>query len=370
MITVNRRDLTAALKRALKLNTRTSSLPALRATQLVLNHENLLLRTTNLEQALVDLLPTSGKSKQAAICVPTAQLLSVVVALPQYMKDVVLQATHEYVLIGTSKLPAGCELADYPIIPRVPDDSQAIVELPEDFSSHLRFARAATSKDGSRFVLQGILFDFAHGNIVGCDGKRLHCAHLWNSSKVSPLVLRPDIVFDLDTPTRLVVPKPGKDDSVRQAFLYLANGYIATSTVEGDYPNYLSLVRKEHHLTATVDRQELAGAVEQAIPMTTERSPSCTLHLNEHFEIRAQHKDTGAQYVNEVSAELDGREMRIHLNPFQLLDTLRTMRGDTVTMAFRKPDEALYVVNEAGDHWALLMPWNVEAEQPTAPASR
>jgi hypothetical protein len=32
------------------------------------------------------------------------------------------------------------------------------------------------------------------------------------------------------------------------------------------------------------------------------------------------------------------------------------MTGQHVTLAFRKPDEAIYVVSDAGDQWALLMP--------------
>lgn len=39
-----------------------------------------------------------------------------------------------------------------------------------------------------------------------------------------------------------------------------------------------------------------------------------------------------------------------------LRDALRTMTGQDVTLAFRKPDEAIYIVSDAGDQWALLMP--------------
>jgi len=212
----------------------------------------------------------------------------------------------------------------------------------------------------TRHVLRGILFDFKNGNLVGCDGKRLHCAHLWEPSKVSQ-VLVPPAAFDLDNPTHLSIPK-AEEDLVRQAFLLVENGYSGTSTIEGDSPDYLAVCRKEHHLTAVLERSELADAIEQSLPAAGERNPACTLHLNEHFEICAESKETGAAYVNEVPAELDGKELRVHVNPHQLLATLRTMHADLVTIKLRKPDEALHILSDAGDQWALIMPVTTEAK--------
>ena len=368
MITVQRSNLASALKRASKLLPRTPTIPALRTVRLAIDHEGIVFRSTNLEQALVEALPatTSERTTAVSICVNVVPLLGIVNALPEHVSDVRITARPDHLIVETTKLPAGCALADYPTIPRMPDRVQAMIELPGDLMQSVRFVRSAVSKETYRAPLQGMLFDFANGNLVGCDGKHLHCAHLWERSKIANLLLPPSI-FDVDVPTHLHVPQSGKN-GVQEAFLILENGYLAAKTLEGNYPDYLAIVRKEHLNTAVVNREELASAVEQALPMVNERSPSCTLHLNDRFEIQAEDADTKAEYQNEVSASLDGLEIKVSLNPHVLLATLRTMPGQEVTLAFRKPDEAVHVVSDSGNHWALIMPLTLH--NPTPAPSR
>ncbi len=367
MISVNRRDFASALKRACRLAPKTS-IPALRNVCLMVDGESLMLKSTNLEQAIVEVLPAAGNGKfrPVRLCVPAMPLLGVIQALPQYLHEVPLEARADSVLVGTTKLSAGCPVDDYPVIPKVPSKAEAVIEMPDDFMQHVRFVNAAVSEDFARFALRGICFDIAHGNIAASDGKRLHCAHLWQPSKFKPVIV-PPAVFDLDVPIQMVVPKQEKDSTLKQAFFLTQTGYIATTSIEGHFPDYLSIVRNEHTLTAVMERVELLAAVEQVLPMLSERDHACFLHLNEQFQIRAENRETGAEYVNEVTASLDGAELKTSLNPYFLRDTLRAMTGESVTLAFRKPDEAVYIVNDTGNQWALLMPLTAK-EPSTAPS--
>lgn len=365
MLTVNRQELTAALRRAAKIAPKTSSIAALRTVKLAADAESLMLSATNLEQAQVEILPAmgNGKAKPATLCVPLTPLLGVINALPQYLRDVSIEVRPDHVLVGTAKLAAGCPLTDFPVIPRTPDDARAIIELPDDFMRQARFVRAAVGQEATRYALTGILFDFAHGNIVASDGKRLHCAHIWEPCKLKSVIVPPD-AFDIDVPTHLTLPKPDASGEVHEVFFFTSTGYIVSKTTDGNYPDYLPLVRKEHTLTVSVDRAELASALEQALPMVHERTPSCLLHVNERFEIHAENSDTGAAYVNEVAAAADGPELKVTVNPHLLLGLLRTMTAQDVTLAFRKPDEAIYVVADNGAQWALVMPLNLATSNP------
>lgn len=356
MVSVNRRDFASALKRACKLAPK-SSIPALRNVCLTVDGESLMLKSTNLDQSIVEVLPVigNGNTKLVSLCVPTLPLLGVVQALPQFLKEVPLDARADCVIVGTTKLATGCPMEDYHVIPKVPGKADAVIELPNDFMQHVRFVSPAVSEDLTRFALKGICFDFAHGNIVASNGKVLHCAHLWQPTKLTPAIV-PPAVFNLDVPTQMVLPNPNKDGTLKEVFFLTQTGYIATTTIEGTFPDYLNLVRNEHTLTAVMERAELLAAVEQALPMMNERDHACSLHLNEHFQIRAENRETGAEYINEVSASLDGAELKTSLNPYFLRNMLRGMAGEGVTLAFRKPDEAIHIFNDADDQWALLMP--------------
>lgn len=218
MLTVDRREFTDALRRATRLTPKSVAVQALRTVKLTLDAESVTLQSTNLEQSLVEILPAmgNGKAKPASLCVTAVQLFGVVQALPQYLKEVPIEAHSDRLLVGTTKLTPACPVEDYPALPRSPDHAQAVIEVPEDFPLHLRFVRAAVSQEAARHALTGVLFDFAHGNIVASDGKRLHCAHLWNPSKVASVIV-PPAAFDIDLPTHMTVPKAKKDVSFRQA---------------------------------------------------------------------------------------------------------------------------------------------------------
>jgi DNA polymerase-3 subunit beta len=365
MMTLNRHELTAALKRAAKLLPKSTHVLPLRNVRLSTDEDSLMLSSTNLEQSLVEIFPAVNDTEvhPASACVPITPLLGVVQALPTYLREVPIEVRPDHIIVGTTKLSVGCPTDDYPAIPKIPKNAPTIIDVPDDFPRHLRFVRSAASQDLTRHVLQGILLDFRNGNMVGCDGKRLHCAHLWNPSKAASVVV-PPTVFEIDVPTHIIVPEQ-QEKEVRQAFFLTQTGYIATITIDGTYPNYLDLVRKEHTLIAHVERLELLNAVEQAIPMLNERSPVCTLHLNDQFEIRATNTEAGSEYVNEVPAAIDGEEITATVNAHYLRDLLRHTTAEHLTMAFRKPGESIYIVSGKGDQWALLMPLTINAPTPT-----
>jgi len=354
MITVNRRDFITALRRASKVSPKTTHILPLQTVQLRVDTESITLKSTNLDLALVEILAAQGQARETTVCIPIHQLLGTVLALPQFLQEVPLEPHPEYVVVGTTKLPAGCDSSDFPVVPRPPEDAQANVELPADFPNHLRFVRAAVSQDAIRGPLQGVVFDFKNGNIAASDGKRLHVAHLWAPAEVENVIIPPS-AFDLELPTHLSIPKPAQD-KVGTVFLYISNGYIVSNTLEGTFPAYRALIPKEHRVAALVDRAELLSAIDQSFPAVSDRNPACTLHFNEHVEIRAENKESGASYVNELDAVVDGPEILVHVNPHNLRGMLASMTGQSITLTFRKPGEAIYIVSDQADQWALIMP--------------
>jgi len=354
MITVNRRDFITALRRASKVSPKNSHILPLRTVQLTVDAESITLKSTNLELALVEILGAQGQARETTVCVPIHQLLCTILALPQYLQEVPLEPHPEYVVVGTTKLPAGCDSSDFPVVSRPPEDAQTNVELPEDFPNHFRFVRAAVSQDAIRGPLQGVVFDFKNGNIAASDGKRLHVARLWAPADVDSVIIPPS-ALDLELPTHLSIPKRARD-IVGTVFLHIANGYIVSNALEGTFPAYHNLIPKEHRVVALVDREELLSAIDQAFPAVSERNPACSLHFNEHVEIRAENKDSGASYVNELDAVVEGPEILVHVNPHNLRGMLTSMTGQSITLTFRKPGEAIYIVSDQADQWGLIMP--------------
>lgn len=350
MTHVNKQALVHALLRASKL-TRKGTLHDI---HLTLGHDTLTLRSTNYEQALTEMLPASTNGDQATCCLPLQKFLDIVKSQPA--RDIVgLDLTSSHVCVGNARLPA-LKTEEFPELPALPDHAQTIA-LPEDFPALLKFVRPAVAVERSRYTLNGICFDLALGLLVATDGRRLHAAPLGTSLSHTRVILAP-AVLELAPATHLVLPT-GKQADTSKVFLLTANGYLSAIPLEGEFPEYATLVRDAHDTTATVYRRDLLAVVEQALPLTDPDVPSCDLHLNDGLEVRASQRDSKAEFSADVAAVVEGADVTVTLDPQFLVDALRTIPGDLVTLKARKPGEAVLLVSEGTQAWALIMPITV-----------
>ncbi len=348
MFEVSRKYLADALRNASKVSPKHTSIPLLKCVHIIVDKDSLTLHATNLEQHLVEVMPIIGSSQPANACVPLIQLASII---NSYLHDDVQLDVHPgHVTIGATKVPS-LSPDDFPARPRV--NIHATVELPDGFNAGLRFVKSAVSDEPARHVLQALLFDFTNGNLVASDGTRLHLAKIWQPSKHGKLIIPPS-AFNVDTATAIGIPKPNGE--AKQVSINLPNARLYTSTMDGHWPDYTQILREDHTLTAVVDREELLVAVEQCLPVLTERVNACTLHVNKHLEVSA--KNDTAECSNHIAAHVEGNKLTVNVNAHKLLDTLRTIPGEAVVLAFRKPEEAIHIYSEDERYRAVIMPLN------------
>jgi DNA polymerase-3 subunit beta len=197
-------------------------------------------------------------------------------------------------------------------------------------------------------MLKGVFFQFEQENLslVATDGRRLAVAHKLMKSDESAqgeFILPSLTVNELEK-----LPKTGDKLSIsftdRQVAIelkvnaseeddqgYRNSVYLVSKVVEGKYPNYKQVIPKDDFKSAIVERELMQECVNRAALVSDER---VTLRVkNKEMEISGQSLLGDA--CESMPIEYEGEESTVSFNPKFLLDPLRAIQKDQITLEFR-----------------------------------
>lgn len=231
---------------------------------------------------------------------------------------------------------------EFPAFPD-PVDGVEIVMPQSELSNMLRRTSYAASTDETRQALNGILFKLAEARLtlVATDGRRLALAHA-NVPEAG------ESVFETIVPTkavreieRLLSPK-GQVRLVMAAtqahFAFRDDGAAAdrsvlvTRLIDGSFPNYEQVIPSESRFKVVMNRESLLEAMRRVSLLASEKSSSVRLHFRKKsLTVSANTPDVG-EAEETIEVEFPGDSVEIGFNPGYLMDPLKNLDSDKVTL--------------------------------------
>jgi DNA polymerase III subunit beta len=222
----------------------------------------------------------------------------------------------------------GLPKSDFPKLPSIPEPVAKIdAAVLADCVEKTAFAM---STEESRYVLNGALLKLhPHGlTMVATDGHRLALAERKHQlpglmEEVSVLVPRKALIA-----LRRLAGEGGEGASVEMSkdkshlFFALGSRLLAARLLEGQFPNYESVLPKENGKVVELDREALEGVVRRVALLADDRLHGIQLALGrDRLEISASSPDYGeAKEVIETGYAQDA--LQIGFNAEYLLDFL------------------------------------------------
>lgn len=114
---------------------------------------------------------------------------------------------------------------------------------------------------------------------------------------------------------------------------------IITRLIEGQFPQYESVIPAPTHSTLTCSRQLLAGAVRRASLMTTAASQAVVFELAKDRVVVSKESAELGSAREELPATYRGEAMTIAFNPEFWLDALKVLEADDVTIEVTSPEK-------------------------------
>jgi DNA polymerase-3 subunit beta len=261
---------------------------------------------------------------------------------------------------------------DFPALPSIKKDKKFVFAINADvLLSGITKTLFATADDELRPVMGGIFVEASTDKItfVASDAHKLvryqrTDAHADdNSSFILPK--KPASLLKNILPKEEGTVTVEYDD--KNAFFILSNYKVVCRLVEGNYPNYNSVIPKNNPRKITIDRVEFYNTLKRVSVFSNQASNLVKLQLKgNQVMVSAQDIDFSISAYERIKCQYEGEEIEIGFKSVFLLEILSNIGTQDVMIELADPTRAglfLPVISdsESEDLLMLLMPMMINA---------
>lgn len=341
---INRDHFSNGLAQVLNVVGSKATMPILSNVLIEAEKDHITLTTTNLDLGIRCKIKAEVK-EPGSVTLPVKRLATIVRELPNV--DVVFDASpnHQVKLAsgGSNFKIMGIGKEEFPPLPEFGDEKSFTLEQAE-LTAMLKSVAYAQSTDETRYILNGVYFNFKDGklSLVATDGRRLA---LISKELEVPAASAGSIILPAKTVGELLrMLDKGEKLKIsfndRRAAFQLntdkdSSGlvdsiYLYSKVVEGNYPNYNQVIPKETHQRIKLERELFQQCVHRAALVCSEKSNSVKIKVTSNLlEITAQSPDFGEAHES-MAIAYSGPDLQVAFNPQFIMDPLRALTKDEV----------------------------------------
>jgi len=353
---------------------RRNTIPILSNVKMSAGDGKLRLNATDMDLDIVD-ATAADVSEPGETTAPAHTLYEIVRKLPDGA-DIELDATSgdgQMVLrSGRSRFSLSCLPAgEFPVM--------SGGELPVSFDlaaielkALIDKTRFAISTEETRYYLNGIYLHAAEQDgedgapvlrAVATDGHRLASAEtgLPEGAESMPGVIVPrktvTELHKLIEETEAEIRVTMSDAKIQFSF----DGVVLTSKlIDGTFPDYERVIPQGNDKEMKVTRKTFGDAVDRVSAISTEKSRAVKLTLDKGSLVLSASSPESGSATDELETDYAGERLEIGFNSAYLLEIMRQVEGDTITMSLSDAASPT-IIREEGDDSALyvLMPMRV-----------
>ncbi len=341
---INRDHFANGLAQVLNVVGSKATMPILSNVLIEAEKDQVSLTTTNLDLGIRCKIKAEVK-ETGAVTLPVKRLAGIVRELPNVEVGFDATPNHQVKLTsgGSTFRIMGIGKEEFPPLPEFGEEKAYSLEQSE-LVTMLKSVAYAQSTDESRYILNGVYFNFKDGklSLVATDGRRL--ALVAKEMEVpaassGAIILPAKTVGEL---TRLLDKgeKVKINFNERRAAFQIATDkdtsglidhvYLYSKVVEGNYPNYQQVIPKETHQRIKLERELFLQCVHRAALVCSEKANSVKMKLTSNLlELTAQSPDFGEAHES-MAIGYSGPDLQVAFNPTFLMDPLKALSKDEV----------------------------------------
>ncbi|MCM8794417.1 MAG: DNA polymerase III subunit beta [Candidatus Omnitrophica bacterium] len=334
-----------------------STLPILSHILIDAKKDAITLVGTDLEIGISTTIPAEVQ-EEGAIAVPAKRFNDLIKELPNTTLHIQTKKNQQVSIEcekGIFKI-VGLPREEFPRLPRV--ENQDVLEIDQSvLQGMLTKTSFAVSKDESRYILTGILFNSKGEKLrlVATDGRRLASTEKQarHTVKGDHQVIVPfKAISELH---RLLGEGPTVKISIKenQIAFDMGSTQLISRLIDGKFPNYEQVIPKESPQKLAISRENLLLATRRISLWTTPDSPSIRFDLKPNNLVLSKQTPEVGEAHEEVQAKYSGSEFSIGFNPAYLVDVLKTLDDEQVEMELPGPDKPGVIRTK--DHYLYIV---------------
>ncbi|MBI4367758.1 MAG: DNA polymerase III subunit beta, partial [Candidatus Omnitrophica bacterium] len=246
---------------------------------------------------------------------------------------------------------------DFPKLPELSSDQTFELDQ-QTLKKCLALTSFAISRDETRYTLNGVLVILKNktARFVATDGKRLASAEKATDlpTNISLEVIIPSkTIFEL---TKLL-SEGGKvkiKHTQNQIMFETDKATLISRLIEGRFPNFEQVIPKEKKINTTVNRQELLSAMKRVSLLTSQENQSVKLDFIKDKLLISSRSPNLGEAKEEIQAEISGGDLTIGFNPIYILDVLKNLDTEEVSLSMTDPDKPGLIKGEGGYLYVVM----------------
>ena len=224
----------------------------------------------------------------------------------------------------------------------------------------------ATSQDETRPYLNGVFFELGKGQLrfTATDSNRLATYRTDSANKEDGDL---KVIIPAKTLTELhrSLPQNPKmkvriSQAQRQVIFSFDHTVIVSRLIDGQFPNYRSVIPGDQPIKISTKRQSLLAAVDRASLMDTKGSQPIILEVTDGvLEIKTTTSEKGTAF-EQLNVEHSGQNGRAAFSPRYIMDMLKNSDAEQVSLEYNSDlRQAVLRPADNENHVYVLMPIRV-----------
>ena len=257
----------------------------------------------------------------------------------------------------------GEDPAQFPSIPDFPEGDCLEIEK-ADLLAMISRTVFATAQERTRYALNGVLtaLDGNRCMMVSTDGRRLAMVRR-KCKNVANYALQVIVPTKALTQIQKIVTEEDEHVRIRmdenQILVQTSRSTLYAQLIEGQFPDYETVVPSESKMVIELPAAELESAVSRAGLLATEESKAVKMAFTrDMLTLTSRDPEEGEAKV-EMPVKYEDEEFTITFNPDYVADVLKAIDGEIVKLKLNEPDQAA-VLTDSDDFTYVIMPLGVD----------
>lgn len=276
-------------------------------------------------------------TEEGSTTIPVKLLFNAIAKSPEGPVEINVDAgDRAHIVAGSAEYTiSGMNVVDFPSLPEDQNTFEYVVPQ-MNLRDMLRKTAYAASQDDTRKTLRGVLMSLRDSKVtmVATDGRRLalsECDIEVPAEEEKDIILPTKVVAELqralstDGDARITIQKS-------QVSVNLGETRIYSKLLDEVYPNYRQVIPSELSEHVAVDRLLLLSALDRVSVMAQDESNSTRLTFDSNQLIVTSSSAEAGSARDIVPIKYDGPRIEINFNPGFVMDPLKTIDEDEVTI--------------------------------------
>ena len=341
-----------------------TTLPILECILLTADERGLVLTANDLEIG-IEASPIEAEIEREGRVALEARIFSEIIKRVNGV-DVTLDTDNDFITVissGNSEFKVmGRDGSDFPAMPKIERKEKQTI-LQKDLRDMIRETIFSVAQDDSKPVLTGELIEINNGiiDMVSVDGYRISYkkSNLLSSSGEEEAIIPAKTLNEI---SKILSSEEDEEADIyftdKHALFDISGNIVVSRLIEGEFFKINQMLTKDFTTKVDINKKELLDCIDRATLLVKEGNKKPVIFDIKDGDMNINIVSTFGKMNEDIDINKEGNDIKIGFDPKFLIDALRVIEDENISMFFMNAKAPCTIRDEEGNYIYLILPVN------------